>query len=219
MRRVSAKRCFDVLLSLTGLLVLAPLFAVLSVAVRLDSPGPAIFRQQRVGRHGRPFAILKFRTMRAGAGPLVTAGDDPRITRVGALLRQSKLDELPQLWNILRGDMSLVGPRPEVPRYVAHYPPGIRERVLGVRPGLTDPAAVRFRNEADILAGAEDPERDYLEQILPAKLAAYVAYVDGRSFRGDLRVLADTLRAVLGWVPGEPGHGSGTPPPGTGPPG
>jgi len=196
-----AKRLLDILLSGAGLLLCAPLLAACALGVRLDSPGPVLFRQERVGRGGRTFLILKLRTMRAGPAPgasQVTAAGDPRITRFGAWLRRTKLDELPQLLNVLAGDMSLVGPRPEVPRFVACYPAEARAIVLSVRPGITDPASVRFRNEAELLAGSTDPERDYVERILPEKIAAYVAYVRGRSLAGDLRIIGATLRAVAG---------------------
>lgn len=196
---MTSKRIFDMVVAAIGLVVLAPLLAACALGVRLDSAGPMFFRQIRVGWQGRPFAILKFRTMhppREPGGSLVTAAGDPRITRFGAWLRRTKLDELPQLWNVLRGDMSFVGPRPEVARFVAHYPPAVRERVLSVRPGITDPASLRFRNEAEILAGAADPELEYVEHILPEKLAAYLAYVEGRSFAGDLRLICATLKAL-----------------------
>ncbi len=211
---MTGKRIFDIAVSLAGLLLLAPLLLALAVAVRLDSAGPALFRQERVGRHGRPFRIAKFRTMRPGAGPLVTAGGDPRVTRLGAWLRHWKLDELPQLWNVLRGDMSLVGPRPEVPRYVAHYPDDLRRCVLSVRPGITDPAAVRFRHEEALLAAATDPERCYVEEILPAKLALYADYVARRSFATDLGVLGATVRVILVGSAADARHGSAMPAPG-----
>jgi lipopolysaccharide/colanic/teichoic acid biosynthesis glycosyltransferase len=194
------KRGFDLLVSASALLVLWPLLLVLGLLVRLDSPGPALFRQERIGRFGRPFRILKFRTMRSGAGPagpLITAAGDGRITRIGHSLRATKLDELPQLINVLKGDMSLVGPRPEVAKYVAMYPPADRELVLSVRPGITDEAAVEFRDEGAVLASADDPERLYAEEILPRKLALYGKYVRERSFAGDLRLLWRTVRAVL----------------------
>jgi lipopolysaccharide/colanic/teichoic acid biosynthesis glycosyltransferase len=194
------KRLFDLLVATAGLVVLGPLLLLLGLAVRLDSRGPAIFRQVRVGRAGRPFTILKFRTMRVaesdGDGRQITVGGDPRVTRVGRWLRSSKLDELPQLINVLRGDMSLVGPRPEVPRYVALYPPEARVEVLSVRPGITDEAALEFRDEGMLLARATDPERAYIEDVLPRKIALYRQYVRSRSFLGDLRVLVRTV-AVL----------------------
>lgn len=194
-----AKRLLDLAFAAAGLLLLAPLMLGIAVCVRLDSPGPVFFRQVRIGRGGVPFRIHKFRTMRADAassGPALTVGADPRITRIGRLLRRTKLDELPQLIDVLAGTMSLVGPRPEVPRYVALYPEVVRRRVLSVRPGITDPASITYRDENALLAGAADPERVYVEQILPAKLCAAVAYVEHRSLHGDLRLIGATLRAV-----------------------
>ena len=195
------KRLFDFCAALLGLCVLAVPMLGIALAVRLDSPGPVFFRQQRVGRHGRCFLIHKFRTMVAGAdraGLQVTASTDPRITRVGGFLRRWKLDELPQLLDVLAGDMSLVGPRPEVPRYVAHYPAEVRELVLGLRPGITDRASIEFRDEGRLLAEAADPERCYVEEILPRKLAYYVAYAREHSLAGDLAILLDTLAALTG---------------------
>ena len=194
-----AKRAFDLLLAAAGLLLLAPLLLAVGLAIRLDSPGPALFRQERVGRGGRLFRIHKFRTMVADAparGPGLTVGADPRITRVGRVLRDKRLDELPQLIDVLKGDMSLVGPRPELPRYVVHYPAALRERVLAVRPGLTDPASLAFLNEAARLAAAADPEREYVEAILPAKLAVAADYADRASLATDLGVLLRTLRRL-----------------------
>jgi lipopolysaccharide/colanic/teichoic acid biosynthesis glycosyltransferase len=194
------KRTVDVLAALFGLLLLAPLFAVLALAIKLDSAGPVFYRQERVGRHGRLFRIFKFRTMaamqQAGAAEITVAGDD-RITRVGRWLRRSKLDELAQLIDVLRGTMSLVGPRPEVPRYVAHYPPQWRERLLSVRPGITDFASVRYRDESELLARAADPEREYIDVILPTKLRYALRYVDQPSIANDLRVLGLTLTTVF----------------------
>jgi lipopolysaccharide/colanic/teichoic acid biosynthesis glycosyltransferase len=194
-----AKRLFDLLLAAAGLLLLSPLLLAIAVAIRLDTPGPALFRQQRVGRGGRPFRIHKFRTMVADAparGPGLTIGDDARITRAGRFLRAKRLDELPQLIDVLRGDMSLVGPRPELPRYVAHYPAALRERVLAVRPGITDPSSLAYLDEAERLAAAADPEREYVEVILPAKLAAAADYADRASLATDLGVIWRTLRAI-----------------------
>ena len=195
-----AKRLFDIVLCSLGLLLLSPLLLVLALWIKLDSPGPVLFRQQRVGRHGVPFDIHKFRTMRADAptlGPQITVSADPRITRCGAWLRRSKLDELPQLWDVLRGAMSLVGPRPEVPRYVALYPDDLRRQVLSVRPGITDPASIAYRDESAVLARALDPERTYIEEIMPAKLALAARYAQEHSFAGDLRLIAQTLKALL----------------------
>jgi lipopolysaccharide/colanic/teichoic acid biosynthesis glycosyltransferase len=192
-----AKRLLDVVASIVGLVLTSPLLLAAAVAVRLESKGPVIYRQERVGRRGQPFTILKFRTMRAGVpGAQVTTGDDPRITRSGHWLRSTKLDELPQLLNVLRGDMSLVGPRPEVPKYVAHWPEHARNLVLSVRPGITDPASIVFRREAEELASVEDPERHYIDEILPRKVSLYCDYVSASSFRGDLRILVSTLRTV-----------------------
>lgn len=191
------KRAFDVLASALGLVLTSPLLLVASLAVRLESGSPVIFRQERVGLRGRRFQILKFRTMRTDMpGAQVTTGHDPRITRSGRWLRSTKIDELPQLLNVLRGDMSLVGPRPEVPRYVAQWPEGTHEVVLSVRPGITDPASIEFRREAEELAAVDDPEKHYVEAILPRKVELYCDYVRTRSFAGDLRIIMRTLRTV-----------------------
>ena len=195
-----AKRLFDVLLSALGLVLLAPLLLIVALAVRLDSPGPVLFRQERVGRFGRVFRIHKFRTMRVDApttGPTLTIGDDARITRVGRALRHHRLDELPQLIDVLTGRMSLVGPRPEVPRYVALYPEPLRSQVLALRPGITDPAALEFIDEAAQLAAAADPEREYIEVILPRKLATQADYAAHASLARDLAIIARTLRLLL----------------------
>lgn len=193
-----AKRLFDVLGSAAALLLLAPLLLAVALIVKLDSPGPVFFRQERVGRHGVPFRIHKFRTMHAGAaGPQLTAVDDTRITRAGRWLRRTRIDELPQFIDVLQGRMSLVGPRPEVPRYVAHYPAALRERALAVRPGITDPASLHFIDEAALLAAAADPEREYIEVILPAKLARAAAYAEQASLATDVVVLWRTLGVLL----------------------
>jgi lipopolysaccharide/colanic/teichoic acid biosynthesis glycosyltransferase len=194
-----SKRLFDVLASASGLILLAPALLAIALWVRLDSPGPALFRQRRVGRHGRHFDMYKFRTMadRADEGRQLTVGCDPRITRAGRFLRRSKLDELPQLLNVLEGTMSLVGPRPEVPRYVDRYPPAVRQSVLSVAPGITDLAAILYKDENDILGRAQDPERAYVETILPVKLEYYQRYVRERSFWLDLRIIFRTLAAIL----------------------
>lgn len=194
-----AKRLFDVFCAGLGLLLLSPLWILVAIWIKLDSPGPVLFRQERVGRFGQPFFIHKFRSMRVDApvlGPQITVGDDPRITRSGRFLRASKIDELPQLWDVFRGAMSLVGPRPEVPRYVALYTPEQRELVLSVRPGITDPASLQFRHESEILARAADPEREYVEVILPAKLRIAGDYVRHASVWGDLRLILATLGAL-----------------------
>lgn len=192
------KRLFDITAAGAGLVLLAPLFALAAAWIRLDSPGPVYFRQQRVGRNGALFSIFKFRTMvnATGEQAQLTVGRDRRITGAGRFLRQYKLDELPQLINVLTGDMSLVGPRPEVPRYVACYPPELRAIVLSVAPGITDWASIEYKDENAILGRAADPERAYLEIILPAKLDYYVRYVHERSFWIDLRIILRTLSAI-----------------------
>lgn len=194
-----AKRLFDLFVAGCALLLLSPLLLAVAIWVKLDSPGPVFYRQLRVGRHGVPFAIHKFRSMRTDGAPglPLTVGDDPRITRAGRLLRRTRLDELPQLIDVLRGDMSMVGPRPEVPRYVAFYPPALRERALAVRPGITDPASLEFIDEATLLARAADPEREYIEVILPAKLQRAADYAERASLATDLALLWRTLRVLL----------------------
>ena len=195
------KRVVDVLTATIGLILLAPLFAAIAVGVKLTSSGPIFFKQERIGLGGRPFDLYKFRSMVADAsslGPQLTIGDDPRITSFGRFLRRTKLDELPQLFNVLRGDMSIVGPRPEVPKYVALYPQGVRERVLSVRPGLTDQAAITL-DEERVLAQAADPEWTYVSEVLPSKLALYEQYVATHGLLGDLAIIARTvLRITFG---------------------
>ena len=190
------KRVFDLLGAAIALILLWPLFVAVALWIKLDSPGPVMFRQQRVGRHGRLFAIHKFRTMVADApqrGPQLTLGDDPRITPAGAFLRRSKIDELPQLLDVLAGHMSLVGPRPELPAYVAHYPAELRDRVLAVRPGITDPVSLDFADESVLLARAADPEREYIEVLLPQKLRAAAAYAERATLWTDLVVIGRTV--------------------------
>ncbi|MDO5691864.1 MAG: sugar transferase [Pseudomonadota bacterium] len=189
----------DLALTLAALPLVLPVLAAVALWVRLDSPGPALFRQERVGRGGVPFRIHKFRTMHVhdGSGPLITARGDTRITRAGRWLRATKLDELPQLIDVLKGDMSLVGPRPEVPRYMALYAEDVRRQILSVRPGITDRAAIEFRDEAALLAEATDPEQVYVQRIMPVKQRYYLDYVAHRTLAGDLRILFDTLRALL----------------------
>lgn len=190
---------FDIVVGGLGWVLLLPVMGVIALLVWVTSGRPVLFRQLRVGRGGRDFWMLKFRTMTVRSGSekgAFDAGSTSRVTPLGRILRRTKLDELPQLWNVVRGDMSLVGPRPEVRRWVEVYPHRWG-RVLSVRPGITDPASVRFRNEEEILAASADPIRAYQETILPAKLDAYEAYVEKRSFRGDLRILAQTVVAVL----------------------
>lgn len=195
---MKAKRCFDLLASLAALCLLAPLLLLIACWVKLDSPGPALFLQQRVGRDGVPFKIFKFRTMRldSEAQGALTVGHDARITVAGRWLRRSKIDELPQLMNVVLGQMSLVGPRPELARYVACYPSAVRSCVLSVAPGITEWGSIMYRDENALLAGAADPDRLYIEQILPIKLAYSQRYVEQRSFWMDLHILASTLRAL-----------------------
>ena len=194
-----AKRLFDLVAASIGLLALSPLFLVVAIAIRRSSPGPVFFRQARVGRHGEPFSMFKFRTMRPDAervGGQLTVGADPRITPIGHTLRKYKLDELPQLINVVLGDMSLVGPRPEVPRYVALYDERQR-RVLDVRPGITDPASIAYRNENALLAAAADPEATYVAEVMPAKLEINLGYLERRSLLRDVGVILQTLAAVV----------------------
>lgn len=195
-----AKRIFDLLVAALALVLLLPLMLALALWIRFDSPGPVFFRQQRVGRHGVPFDIHKFRTMRDQAqsqGLPLTVGEDPRITRAGRWLRRTRLDELPQFIDVLSGHMSLVGPRPEVPRYVALVAPALRERVLAVRPGITDPVSLAHIDEATLLSRAADPEREYVEVILPAKLKQAADYAEHATLATDLRVLWRTVRVLL----------------------
>ncbi|MCC7418398.1 MAG: sugar transferase [Acidobacteria bacterium] len=198
------KRAFDLAVSLAGLAALGPLLLALAAAVRLGDRGPALYRGLRVGLDGRPFHILKFRTMVVGADRLggpSTPDDDRRITRAGAFLRRHKLDELPQLLNVVRGDMSLVGPRPQVPSDVARYT--AEERLLlTVRPGITDYASLRFRNEGEILRGHADPDEAYDRLIRPEKIRLGLEYVRTRSLRVDLGILVQTAMAVAGVAPG-----------------
>jgi lipopolysaccharide/colanic/teichoic acid biosynthesis glycosyltransferase len=195
-----AKRLFDLLASGLGLLVLAPVFLVLALWIKLDSIGPVFFRQERVGQYGRLFRIHKFRTMVIEAerrGLQITVGADARVTRVGHWLRKYKLDELPQLLDVWLGHMSLVGPRPEVQRYVACYPADLRTVVLSVRPGITDRASIEFKDENEILGNAVDPHTAYMNEVLPIKLRYYVEYVNTRSFWGDISLIFKTFSALL----------------------
>jgi lipopolysaccharide/colanic/teichoic acid biosynthesis glycosyltransferase len=193
-----SKRAFDIAASLFGMIVLSPVMAAIAVAILADSGAPVLFSQDRVGLRGRIFRIHKFRTMRAAAGPQVTAGGDPRITRVGAFLRRTKLDELPQLWDVLRGAMSFVGPRPEVPGMFEKYPEAARTRIVSVRPGITDLATLEFTNEEQILAGASDLEKTYLEEVVPQKIALYFEYLDRRSFALDMAIIGRTIKKLFG---------------------
>lgn len=193
------KRIFDATAAAVGLALVAPLFVVIALAVKLGSAGPVFFRQERMGQNFRPFRIYKFRTMVADApklGGQITAGADPRITSVGRILRKSKLDELPQLINVLAGDMSLVGPRPEVPRYVELFRDDYRT-VLSVRPGITDLASVKYRDENELLGGAADPDRVYIEQILPDKIALAKEYIARQSLIYDVGLILQTLLKIV----------------------
>jgi lipopolysaccharide/colanic/teichoic acid biosynthesis glycosyltransferase len=191
----TTKRAFDLLFAAGGLLFLCPVFVVLALAVKLSDGGPAFYRQQRVGQGARLFVILKFRSMVLNTekiGLSVTKDGDPRITRVGRFLRKSKLDELPQLWNVLRGDMSFVGPRPEVPRYVARYTAEQRQ-VLALKPGITDLATLAFRNEEELLRNAADTEKFYLEYCVPRKIELNLAYARQANVWKDIKIIVRTL--------------------------
>ncbi len=188
------KRVFDIVVSATALLLLLPLLLILGAAVAVSSPGGAFFRQVRVGKGGKEFRLLKFRTMRPGSeaqGQITVGGKDPRITGIGYFLRKSKMDELPQLINVVLGDMSIVGPRPEVPKYVALYTKEQRE-VLSVRPGITSAASIAYMDENEILGKSTDPDRTYIEEVMPAKLALDLEYVQRRSFVRDLSIIGRT---------------------------
>ncbi len=194
------KRVFDIVASLLALLLLAPFLVVIAFLVALTSPGGAFFRQERVGRGGVPFQLLKFRSMRPDSeakGQITVGGRDPRITGVGYFLRRSKLDELPQLINVLLGDMSVVGPRPEVPRYVALYSAEQRN-VLNVRPGITSLASIAYIDENEVLGRSKDPERTYIEEVMPAKLTLDLRYVREQSLLLDLRIIGRTIARIAG---------------------
>ncbi|WP_407153961.1 sugar transferase [Bradyrhizobium sp. STM 3557] len=202
---MAAKRTLDVVGATLGLLLLLPVLAVIAIIIKLDSSGPIFFRQERVGLHGRLFRIFKFRSMVAGAartGTALTVRGDPRVTRVGALLRSSKLDELPQLINVLLGDMSIVGPRPEVPEFMRFYTPDQLAIMHSMRPGITDYAAILFRDESSLLDGTRNPIDVYRLEIMPAKFACYERYSREIGILNDLRIiLATILMLVAGRVP------------------
>ncbi len=189
------KRAFDVSVSVTGLVLLFPLFSLIGLAIKIAGKGPVLFRQRRIGKNGKPFLLLKFRTMEvsddAGNGSF-DAGDQSRVTPLGRFLRKFKIDELPQMINVLKGEMSLVGPRPEVEKWVAAYPERWR-KVLSVMPGITDNASIAFRNEEEFLCRSAEPEKMYRDNVLPLKLTLYEEYVDNHSFSGDLAVLFKTF--------------------------
>ena len=193
-----AKRLFDVTLAVVGVVVFWPLFVLIAFLIKMGGRGPVFFRQDRVGEGGRTFRIWKFRTMAVESlpGPQLTIGRDARITPVGRWLRRSHLDELPQLFNVLTGEMSLVGPRPEVPRFVELYD-AEQQRVLEIRPGMTDPASIRYRRESELLARATDPERFYVESVMPEKIQLNLEYARGATVWSDVRILLRTLAAVV----------------------
>jgi lipopolysaccharide/colanic/teichoic acid biosynthesis glycosyltransferase len=197
------KRLFDLVFSTLGLIILSPLFLIIAVALKLDSKGPVFYRATRVGRYGREFKLFKFRSMVVNAdkvGPGITGAKDPRITRMGRFLRRTKLDEFPQLWNVLKGDMSFVGPRPEDPKYVQHYTEAQRG-VLAVRPGITSPASIQYRHEEAMLSG-ENHEDLYLQKVMPAKLAVDLAYVHSApGFVKDVGLILHTFWAILSKAP------------------
>jgi lipopolysaccharide/colanic/teichoic acid biosynthesis glycosyltransferase len=192
------KRLFDIVVSATLLVGLSAVMAAISLAIKVATPGPVLFRGTRIGRRGRVFHMWKFRSMVVGAdaGASSTADDDPRMTRLGKWMRRYKADELPQLWNVLVGDMSLVGPRPQVPWAVERYAED-EKILLTIRPGITDPASIRFANEGEILRGQSDPDRAYLELIHPQKMRLSISYVKNRSFLGDLKILVATVGVAL----------------------
>ena len=193
------KRLFDIVASSCGLLVLSPVLLIVAIWIKLDSPGPVFYRQVRVGYKNKDFRIFKFRSMRIGAdkGSLVTIGGrDPRVTRSGYFIRKYKLDELPQLINVFIGDMSLVGPRPEVRHYVDYWTPE-QMRVLDVRPGITDPASIKFRNENELMGQAENPEEYYIHVIMQEKIKLYLEYVENASFLYDLKLILQTFKVIV----------------------
>lgn len=195
-----AKRIFDLVFVLPGLLVLSPIFILVSILIKLDSKGPVFFKQERVGKNGQLFLIYKFRTMVVNAqslGAKITIGKDSRITRAGLFLRKYKLDELPQLINVLTGEMSLVGPRPEVTEYVAYWPQDMYQLILSVPPGITDFASIEFRDENDMLEGVSDPVGKYVNEIIPKKLEYYSRYVRERSILIDLWLILRTIALII----------------------
>ncbi|MDY4556941.1 MAG: sugar transferase [Prevotella sp.] len=194
-----AKRLFDIVSSGIGLLCLAPVFVVMAIWIKLDSRGPVFYRQTRVGRYGRDFRIFKFRSMRVGSdkGRQITVGErDPRITRSGYFIRRYKIDELPQLINVFLGDMSVVGPRPEVRKYVDLYSEEQR-KVFQVRPGITDLASIKYRNENELLSQVDDPDTYYIDVIMPDKLTINLEYIRHQSFMGDIKIIFNTLFKIF----------------------
>jgi lipopolysaccharide/colanic/teichoic acid biosynthesis glycosyltransferase len=193
------KRIFDIVVSLIGLISLLPLLVLVAILIKSNSPGPVFFRQERVGRGFRPFLIYKFRTMAEDSparGPTITFGRDLRITRVGWFLRKSKIDELAQLFNVLKGDMTFVGPRPEVPRYVELFKHDYEE-ILTIRPGITDLASLKYRDEAALLGNADNPEQEYLTRVLPDKISLGKEYIKRSSITFDLKLISKTLLKLV----------------------
>ena len=193
------KRLFDLFFSAIGLILILPFFAIVAIFIKFDSPGPVFFRHERVGKDFKPFKLYKFRSMSANApekGPLITVGGDSRVTRVGRLLRKTKLDELPQLINVLKGDMSLVGPRPEVPKYVEMFRDEYRD-ILQVRPGITDYATIEFRDEEAVLKGYKNPEEGYVRDVLPRKMELYKKYLKNKGLMTDIGLVFRTLWEIV----------------------
>ena len=187
------KRVFDLVTAFVLLVVLAPILIIVALVALMTSGRPILFRQERVGLNDEIFTILKFRTMRVNESSIkLTSASDPRITRFGKFLRNAKIDELPQLLNVIAGDMSIVGPRPELAAYLRHYPPDLRDIVVSVRPGITDPASVAFLDEAEQLDASDDPETDYINTIVPVKAKMYVDYINSQSLAGDVRIVLQT---------------------------
>lgn len=192
------RHLFDKVVAGAALVVFSPLFVALAAAIKIDSAGEVFFRQERVGKNGKIFKIHKFRSMHVHADKInISATGDKRVTRVGKVLRKTKIDELPQLIDVIKGEMAIVGPRPEVPEYVAKWPAELKDKILSVLPGITDPASIAYRNEADELARADEAERYYVEVILPRKAALYAKYVDNRSWLGDMKLILQTIVAVV----------------------
>ncbi|MBW8350286.1 sugar transferase [Bacillus sp. IITD106] len=193
------KRSMDFLLSLVGIIIISPILIIICILIKFDSKGPILFKQIRVGKHEKPFEIFKFRTMVVDAekkGKQITVGKDQRITRIGHFLRKFKLDELPQLFNVLKGDMSLVGPRPEVPKYTAFYNQE-QKRIFEIRPGITDYASIKYRNENEVLAKAKDPEKTYIEEVMVDKLKLNLKYLQKQSVITDIKLILLTIREIL----------------------
>ena len=193
------KRSFDIFFSFFGLIILSPIFLLIFVLVKTDSKGPVIYKQTRVGKDGKDFSVLKFRSMKQDSeskGLLTVGGKDPRITKTGYFIRKYKLDELPQIINVLKGEMSFVGPRPEVRKYVLLYDE-VQKKVLNVKPGITDVASIKYRNENELLEGSDDPESFYIKEIMPVKLKMNLEYINDRSFFKDIKVILNTLKTIF----------------------